>query len=57
MVFFFVVGATRDDVDFDGLEVYQFNDDGMYLCKEFLRCTVANCMSHGMGLCQRGVAC
>ena len=56
MVFFFVVGATRDDVDFDGLEVYQFNDDGMYLCKEFLRCTVANCMSHGMGLCQRGVA-
>ena len=29
MVFLFVKGATRNDIDFNGWEVYQFNDNGM----------------------------
>ena len=41
----------------DIFDTHGFNNHGIGMCKEFRRCTVANRMSHGMGLCQRGVAC
>ena len=40
----------------DIFDTHGFNNHGIGMCKEFRRCTVANCMSHGMRLCQRGVA-
>ena len=40
----------------DIFDAHGFNNHGIGMCKEFRRCTVANCMSHGMRLCQRGVA-
>ena len=40
----------------DIFDAHEFNNHGIGMCQEFRRCTVANCMSHGMGLCQRGVA-
>ena len=40
----------------DIFDTHGFKNHGIGMCKEFRRCTVANCMSHGMRLCQRGVA-
>ena len=40
----------------DIFDTHGFNNHGIGMCKEFRRCTVANCMSHGMRICQRGVA-
>ena len=40
----------------DVTDTHEFNNHEIGMCKEFRRCTVANCMSHGMRICQRGVA-